>query len=375
MSQFMMSFLLLLAATVPSSTVSGFPFGLNGTNFPFGLNGTNWGAWDPFQKLAGCHKGDNRTGIAGLKKYFHRFGYIADVPSSNFSDNFDDVLEWALKTYQQNFNLNATGELDGTTLAQLVRPRCGNADIINGTNPMGSGKHNTSGSSIHSVGRFSFFPGQPTWPAWQRELTYAIVSTSVQPGDSQVLSTVFARAFARWSEVIPINFTETTSASSADIRIAFYDGDHGDGEAFDGVLGTLAHAFSPPDGRFHLDGAENWNVDSPLVGLTAVDLESVAVHEIGHLLGLGHSSDAEAIMYPTISSGSRKVQLAADDVDGVQQLYGSNPTFNGTTTGSSVPGTASRERDASGAEVRRGWRWGGVVLPAAAAMAAAVFGL
>lgn len=102
-------------------------------------------------------------------------------------------------------------------------------------------------------------------------------------------------------------------------------------EAFKSVLGTLVHIFSPPDVQFHLDGAENWNNDSLLVGQTTIDLEPVAMDKIGP--------------YPTISSRSRKVQLVKDYVEGGQQLYRSNSMFNGTTTRSSVPRTTSRERD------------------------------
>lgn len=43
-------------------------------------------------------------------------------------------------------------------------------------------------------------------------------------------------------------------------------------------------------------------------------------------------------------------------------MYGSNLTFNGSTMWSSVPWIVSRERDASGGEVRQGLRWGSVVL-------------
>uniref|UniRef100_A0A5B7BP99 Putative metalloendoproteinase 1 n=1 Tax=Davidia involucrata TaxID=16924 RepID=A0A5B7BP99_DAVIN len=299
-------------------------------------------AWNSFQKLKGCHSGEKVDGLAKLKQYFRYFGYINNS-STNFTDDFDDALESALKTYQLNFNLNATGVLDEPTLKQIVRPRCGVADVINGSSSMNSGKSPSANSlHLHTVSHYSFFSGEPRWPVNKRELTYAFLPEN-QLSDS--VKAVFSRAFDRWSVVIPVTFTETSSFYSADIKIGFFSGDHGDGEPFDGVLGTLAHAFSPPSGRFHLDGDENWVIDTDITRSTesAVDLESVAVHEIGHLLGLGHSSVEDAIMYPTISSGTKKVELAGDDIEGIQLLYGSNPNYNNGSTSSTT-----QERDTSG---------------------------
>ncbi|KAK4841848.1 hypothetical protein QYF36_011500 [Acer negundo] len=300
------------------------------------------GAWDAFNKYSGCRAGDKVDGLARVKKYFQNFGYIPESPL-NFTDAFDDMLESAIKTYQKNFNLEPTGQLDNKTIQQILRPRCGNPDIVNGTTTMNSGhpdSHNTS--HFHSVSHYSFFPGRPRWPSNKRTLTYAFLPEN-QLTDN--VKAVFGKAFNRWSTVTQLNFTQSESYRTADIKIAFFRGDHGDGEPFDGVLGTLAHAFSPPSGFFHLDGDENWVVEgmnTPLTTMSAVDLESVAVHEIGHLLGLGHSSVEESIMFPTISAGTRKVELASDDIEGIQTLYGSNPNFNGTST------TSIQQRDTSG---------------------------
>ncbi|XP_047324361.1 metalloendoproteinase 2-MMP-like [Impatiens glandulifera] len=300
---------------------------------PYLLPNVTGGAWDGFQNLLGCRPGQKVDGLGKLKKYFQYFGYI-NSSSANATDDFDDYLESAIKTYQLNFNLNPTGELDNPTLKQLMMPRCGIADIINGSSTMNSGKNPPASANlhIHNVAHYTFFPGSPRWPANRRDLTYAFHPDNQVPQNAKA---VFASAFQRWAAVIPMTFVETSSFQAADIRIAFASGEHGDGEPFDGVLGTLAHAFSPTSGMLHLDADETWVIDgdfSTSSSIFAVDLESVVIHEIGHLLGLGHSSVVDAMMYPSIASRTRKLNLAGDDIEGIQVLYGANPNFNGSST-------------------------------------------
>ncbi|KAL0700782.1 hypothetical protein Bca4012_056904 [Brassica carinata] len=323
----------------------------NSTAIPPSLRNTTRVFWNAFSNFTGCHHGQNVDGLFRVKKYFQRFGYIPETFTGNFTDDFDDILKAAVELYQKNFRLNVTGELDAPTIKHIVIPRCGNPDVVNGTSVMHNGRRKTfevsfsPGSRIprlHAVKHYTLFPGEPRWPKDRRDLTYAFDPRN--PLTDEVKG-VFARAFGRWAEVTELNFTNIESFTTSDITIGFYTGDHGDGEPFDGVLGTLAHAFSPPSGKFHLDADENWvvsgDLDSFLSVTAAVDLESVAVHEIGHLLGLGHSSVEESIMYPTITTGKRKVDLTNDDVEGIQYLYGANPNFNGT----SPPSTTTRQRD------------------------------
>ncbi|KAJ0113395.1 hypothetical protein Patl1_00167 [Pistacia atlantica] len=175
-----------------------------------------------------------------------------------------------------------------------------------------------------------FFQGNHDWARHvPMKLTYAFskeyLINYLKISDIKV---VFKRAFGKWASVIPVSFIETDDYGFADIRIGFYSGDHGDGEPFDGVLGVLAHSFSPESGKFHLDAAETWAIDFEMEkSPVAVDLESVAIHEIGHLLGLAHSPNKEAVMYATLKPRDKKVDLALDDIQGVQALYGSNPNF------------------------------------------------
>jgi hypothetical protein len=66
----------------------------------------------------------------------------------------------------------------------------------------------------------------------------------------------------------------------------------------------------------HFDDDERW-VDSETRN---VDLLTVAAHEIGHTLGLAHSSDPNALMFASYSGPHRS--LSEDDIAGVQSLYG-----------------------------------------------------
>ncbi|XP_038875312.1 metalloendoproteinase 1-MMP [Benincasa hispida] len=287
------------------------------------LDADNNYGWRNFARFLDAGKGTEVNGMSELKKYLNRFGYLPIPPQNNFSDFFDDQFLSALILYQNRLGLSVTGKLDSETIASIISPRCGMSDLIKINN-----NTTTTTTTIHSTRRYAFFNGQPRWIR-SSTLTYALSPDyTIEYLTPSEIRKVIRRSFSRWSAVIPLNFTESSDYESSDIRIGFFRGDHGDGEAFDGVLGVLAHAFSPENGRLHLDAAERWAVDfEKEKSKVAVDLESVVTHEIGHVLGLAHSTVKESVMYPSLSPRGKKVDLRIDDVEGIQVLYGTNPNF------------------------------------------------
>jgi hypothetical protein len=90
--------------------------------------------------------------------------------------------------------------------------------------------------------------------------------------------------------------------------------------------GTLAFTETPISDGWLIRYYESWKWhDGPDVisgGGNSFDLQSVACHEYGHALGLGHSSDPAATMWPSISPGNEIGRsINSDDRAGVQFLY------------------------------------------------------
>ena len=98
--------------------------------------------------------------------------------------------------------------------------------------------------------------------------------------------------------------------------------------SFDGPGGIIAHASypkqrSPFKSFIHFDGDEQWTVSDGTSN--KYSLLPVALHEVGHVLGLKHSSDRNSVMYEFYNKKSSSIQLDDDDVNGIQRMYG---TFN-----------------------------------------------
>lgn len=131
-------------------------------------------------------------------------------------------------------------------------------------------------------------------------------------------------AFRMWSEVIPLKFVEETDGDvqSVDIEVAFGKGAHQNCKRnFDGHGGEIAHSFST--GNMHFDDDEYFKSMRTFTP-DGIYLLRVAVHEIGHVLGLMHTDKKYSIMYAIYEKGSSNpdFELGWEDRKAVQAVYG-----------------------------------------------------
>ena len=258
------------------------------------------------QKLASLptvELGESSEGFETVKEFLARFGYLgADVADVRPTKLLDESTSIAIVKYQAMHGLPLSGVFDEATKNMMTRARCGFPDI----DP-------ASGVAFSIT------------CMWNRDnLTYAFgAGTNDVAGDDE--RQAIRRAFATSSAAAQLSFREIGTGNSPDILIAWTQANCGDTSM---VGGVLAHADYPPGCGFygnalprplHFDDQEHaWCIGAVV---DQFDVETIALHEIGHLLGLAHSSVGGAVMFPTVSANATNRVLAPDDLEGLRRLY------------------------------------------------------
>ncbi|XP_046542817.1 macrophage metalloelastase-like [Haliotis rubra] len=252
-----------------------------------------------------------------VEGFLKDFGYMDNIPAGIVGDELRSVFDRdlqikdAVKDFQYFYGLKETGEVDHKTMRMMKLPRCGVPDK----------ERNDDIRKKRSAFRYTHLGSKWSNP----RLTWKLTKPTYKLRTDDQKRTI-REAFKIWENVAPLRITETTG--NPDMEIFFASGEHGDGRgnAFDGRSRVLAHAFGPGkakiSGDAHFDNDEDWTLKSD----HGSDMLVVAAHEFGHSLGLGHSRDQGALMFPAYR-GQDALTLGQDDIRAIQILYGSRPGY------------------------------------------------
>ncbi|KFY68681.1 hypothetical protein V496_00894 [Pseudogymnoascus sp. VKM F-4515 (FW-2607)] len=226
-----------------------------------------------------------------VRGYLLQFGYLDRTRAVNQLD-FDVDDRAALRSMQHFIGLPATGIYNQETATAMTKNRCGFPDM-------------------NGIANFTLHGNK--WPP--RLLAWKLVNESPDLPRTEIVRALEA-ALSEWSQYLPKTMSFQSTSDDADMVVQFTSKIHGDGFPFDGPGSVLAHAFFPPPnngllaGDLHFDEDEDWNEHF---------LMQVALHEFGHSLGLQHSTDPTAVMYPFFND---LVKLQGDDIAAIRHLYG-----------------------------------------------------
>lgn len=154
-----------------------------------------------------------------------------------------------------------------------------------------------------------------SFSAWQSLTTANIsftegsaASASLKPGFDQI-------------NLVTTNVTAADYTSSALGLTLVFSFDVGGPDVLDQFNRPVDFPGQIVEADIMFNPATNFTTNATTVS-DRVDFQSVATHEIGHFLGLDHTSMVSATMFPTLSNGFNYAKaLSADDINGVSTIY------------------------------------------------------
>jgi len=164
----------------------------------------------------------------------------------------------------------------------------------------------------------------PKWDSQPITWDFGVGSPFSSPVGSQYRAAI-ASALQAWSGAANVTFQQVGDGAPADIEIGFGSLQN---SLHPGEIGLTSYRTSGSTffGPVTVQLEDPAQLPLQSSGQTyayqnsSTTLQQVALHELGHALGLNHSSDPQAVMYPVAQTSNTGLSIA--DIAGAQALYG-----------------------------------------------------
>lgn len=221
----------------------------------------------------------------------------AAAESAGKSPQLASALREFQDFYQESYGLIPTGQPDSRTRKVLRQPKCGCSD-----------RHRSRGSR-ESLAQAEAIRAQGI-------LRYAFDTLTMDHSDAARIRRQVGLAFATWQSLGRVTFTEVQLDKNPDVIVTWVDAN---GILVGDAIARADFPESPTPRRLELDDSEAlWVFGEAINGF---DIQTVALHEIGHLLGLDHVQDPEAVMHFAFLANRTKRDLRAADLAAFTALY------------------------------------------------------
>lgn len=277
-------------------------------------------------KLALGSRGER---VRAINDYLQQYGYFPNPGLTRVHSSwrplvagsprdpavYDEQTGEAIRALQRNFHLPVTGIVDADTAAILEQPRCGFPDFAPASG---------SGGSSFAAAQNDFW--------FKKTVSWKVMNTD----DGIPLNSVRAaaiNAFARWQAETDLTFVEATwIGATPDIDIRFVPfNDPNDTAIANG-------AFPGAGGDIRINSWKTWGID-PNVPAGGFSVEQMLTHEVGHTLGLYHTSvDPLAVM---MAGNAVRMTLRTDDKVAASVLYDTYTQVPGLAKDIGVGGSSS----------------------------------
>ena len=180
-------------------------------------------------------------------------------------------------------------------------------------------------------------------------ISYAVNERGTQDLDPADTREILKKTFQAWSDVpcgkdgkagaAAMTFQERDPVTckkseynkeGANLNVILFQDDDWKYRGIDGTLAKTSVTYNDETGEIYdadieINAANNTVTISDNPAKIQYDLQAIMTHEVGHFIGVAHSSESSAVMFASYSPGSiAQRKLTADDIAAVCNIYPPN---------------------------------------------------